>query len=65
MSTRRKPGEETGISRDTPARIRGLTVFADCPAKGLASGDRHWLPAIMHNVLYKSMLTLLGLDLVD
>jgi len=36
MSTRHKPGEETGISRDTPTRIRGLTVFGECLAVGLA-----------------------------
>jgi len=29
MSTRRKLGYQTGISRDTPARIRGLAVLAD------------------------------------
>jgi len=33
MSTRRKLGEKTGILRDTPARIRGLGVFADCLAE--------------------------------
>ena len=39
MSTRRKLGELTGISRDTPTRIRGLAVFAECIAVGLACGD--------------------------
>jgi len=59
MSTRRKLG---GISRDTLARIRGLTVFA----VGLASGDqrRHtgsgstsdacsrWCTIQIHGLLY-------------
>ena len=27
-------------SRDTPARIRGLAVFAECLAGGLACGDQ-------------------------
>jgi len=34
MNTWRKPGEETGISRDTSARARGLAVFAECLAGG-------------------------------
>ena len=34
MSTWRKLGEYTGISRDTPARVRGLAMFADCLAGG-------------------------------
>jgi len=37
-----KAGEYTGISRDTPARIYGLAVFAECLAGGIAceeSGD--------------------------
>jgi len=29
MSTWRKPGKETGILCDNPARARGLAVFAD------------------------------------
>jgi len=40
MSTRRKLWQETCISRDTPARIRGLAVFAECLAVGIACGDR-------------------------
>jgi len=34
MSTWQKLGEYTGISRNTPARIRGLAVFAECLAEG-------------------------------
>ena len=34
MSTWRKLGEYTGISRDPPTRIRGLAVFAECLAGG-------------------------------
>ena len=43
MRTRRKLREKTGISRDTTARIRGLTVFAECLPLGLACGDQHRL----------------------
>jgi len=41
MSTQQKLAEQTGILRDTPARIRGLAVFAECLAGGLACGDQH------------------------
>jgi len=34
MSTWRKLGEQTDISRDAPARIRDLAVFAECLAGG-------------------------------
>jgi len=61
MSTRRTLGELTGISRDTPARIRGLAVFAECLAVGLASGDQRRftgsssaLEALRDYALYKS-----------
>jgi len=33
MSTWRKLGGQTGISHDTPARVHGLAVFADCLAE--------------------------------
>jgi len=36
MSTRQKLGKYTGILPDTLARIRGLAVFAECLAGGLA-----------------------------
>jgi len=34
MSTWRQLGESTGISHDTPARVHGLAVFAECLAGG-------------------------------
>ena len=43
MSTRRELGEYTGVSRDTPSRIRGLAVFAECLCVGLACGDQRRL----------------------
>ena len=43
MSTRRELGEYTGILRDTPSRIRGLAVFAECLCVGLACGDQRRL----------------------
>ena len=69
MSTRRTLGELTGISRDTPARIRGLAVFAECLAVGLASGDQRRLTengsaleALRDDALYKSTyFTFMGL----
>jgi len=43
MSTWRQLGEETGISRDTPARIRGPAVFADCLAEETGWEDQRRL----------------------
>jgi len=40
MSTRRNLGEKTGISRNTPTRIRGLAVWCWCLTEGLAGGDQ-------------------------
>jgi len=55
------PGVSWGISRDTPTRIRGLEVFAECLAVGLACGDQHRLTgsgsaveALRDDALYKS-----------
>ena len=54
------------MSRDTPARICGLAMFAECLAVGLAcrnqrrlTGSGSALEVIMRNALYKSTLTLL------
>jgi len=41
MITRRKLGKQTGMSRYTPACIRGLAVFAECLAERTA-----WLAEI-------------------
>jgi len=61
MSTWRKLGKQTGISRDAPTRIRGLAVFAECLDVGLACGDQRRLTgsgsafeALRDDALYKS-----------
>jgi len=66
MSTRHKLGEETGISCETPARIRGLAVFVECLAVGLACRDQRrltgsgsTLEVLCDDVLYKYTFTLL------
>ena len=68
MSTWRKLGGQTGISRDIPARICGLAGFAECLAGGwLAeiSADLREAEAVAHlrlvsdDALYKSTVYLL------
>jgi len=49
MSSWRKLGEQTGISRDTPARVRGPAVFAECLAGGwLAEISADLREAVVH-----------------
>jgi len=47
MSTRQSwRSKQPGISHDTPARMRGLTVFAECLAGGLDQCRR--MEAVAH-----------------
>ena len=57
MSTRRKLGEQTSIPRDTPARIRGLALLAECLAEELAIGNQRrptGSGSALEALLYKS-----------